>query len=391
MDMKAAASPSSPLLSSRLRGIEKTLIRRMNDLADPSCIDLGLGELRFPTPRAILDHVRENLDVWRLGYTPNEGYAELRRLIAEKSPFPVTPDRICVTVGAQEAILAVLMITVDRGDEVLVPDPGFPAYASLVRLAGGEPKAYPLQAENGFRLRAEDVLSALTPQTKAVVLNSPHNPTGAVAGESELRALADGLKDASVLTISDEVYREISFGAPPASIASVAGFGGRCAVVDSFSKSFCMTGWRIGWCAVPAELAKPLASFHQLAVTCVPAISQRAAIHALKGAADEERRRNLDTLRARRDLAVRCLKEFADLEPLLPEGAFYMFVNVAAKRARPGGSLEFALDLLAKEKVVTIPGIAFGERGEGWLRLSFAAEPEAIEEGIRRIGRFLEG
>jgi aspartate/methionine/tyrosine aminotransferase len=391
MDAKAPASSPSPLLSPRLRGIEKTLIRRMNDLADPSCIDLGLGELRFPTPRAILDHVKENLDGWRLGYTPNEGYAELRALIAEKSPYPVTPDRICVTVGAQEAILAVLMVTVDRGDEVLVPDPGFPAYPSLVRLAGGEPKAYPLRAESGFRLKAEDVLSALTPRTKAVVLNSPHNPTGAVDGESELRALAHGLKDAPVLTISDEVYREISFGGPPASIAAVPGFGGRCAVIDSFSKSYCMTGWRIGWCAVPAELAKPLASFHQLAVTCVPAISQRAALHALKGAADEERRRNLDALRTRRDLAVRCLREFTDLEPLLPEGAFYIFVNVAAKRGRHGGSLELALDLLAKEKVVTIPGIAFGERGEGWLRLSFAAEPEAIEEGIRRIGRFLEG
>jgi aspartate/methionine/tyrosine aminotransferase len=388
MSMKPGASP---LLSSRMQGIEKTLIRRMNDLADPSCIDLGLGELRFPTPRAILDHVKENLDGWKLGYTPNEGYAELRRLIAEQSHFPVTPDRICVTVGAQEAILAVLMITVDRGDEVLVPDPGFPAYASLVRLAGGEPRGYPLRPEAGFRLQADDVLAAVTARTKAVVLNSPNNPTGAVYDESELRALADGLRDASVLTISDEVYREISFGGPPASIASVADFGGRCAVIDSFSKSFCMTGWRIGWCAVPAELVKPLASFHQLAVTCVPAISQRAAIHALKGAADEERRRNVETLRGRRDLAVKCLKEHTDLEPLLPEGAFYVFVNVAAKRALHGGSLEIALNLLAKEKVVTIPGIAFGERGEGWLRLSFAAEPEAIEEGIKRIGRFLAG
>ena len=375
-----------------MRGIEKTLIRRMNDLADPSCIDLGLGELRFPTPRAILDHVKENLDVWKLGYTPNEGYAELRGLIAEKCHFPVTPDRICVTVGAQEAILAVLMVTVDRGEEVLVPDPGFPAYSSLVRLAGGEPKTYPLRAENEFQLRADDILSAFTARTKAVILNSPNNPTGAVYAENELRALADGLRDTSVLTISDEVYREISFGSgPPASIASVAGFGGRWAVIDSFSKSFCLTGWRIGWCVVPAELVKPLASFHQLAVTCVPAISQRAAIHALKGAADEERRRNVAALRARRDLAVKCLKEHTDLGFVLPEGAFYVFVNVAAKRAPYGGSLEIALNLLAKEKVVTIPGIAFGEGGEGWLRLSFAAEPEAIEEGIKRIGRFLTG
>ncbi len=380
--------PSRALAGSRMRGIEKTLIRRMHDLADPSCIDLGLGELRFPTPRPILDHVRENLDGWKLGYTPNEGYAELRGLIAEKSRVPVTADRICVTVGAQEALLAVLMVVVDRGDEVLVPDPGFPAYPSLVRMAGGEPKSYPLRREHGFRLKADDVLAGIGERTKAVILNSPNNPTGAVYEEAELKKLADGLRAAPVLAISDEVYKEIAFGAPPPSIAS---FSDRCAVIDSFSKSFCLTGWRIGWCAVPAELVGPLASFHQLAVTCAPAISQRAAIQALRGAADADRARNVAELKARRDFAAACLRRHSDLGFVLPEGAFYLFVDVAPKRAGFGGSLDIALKLLAEDKVVTIPGVAFGSGGEGWLRLSFASEPETLEEGIRRIGRRLAG
>jgi aspartate aminotransferase len=371
-----------------MRGIEKTLIRRMHDLADPSCIDLGLGELRFPTPRPILDHVRENLDGWKLGYTPNQGYAELRGLIAEKSRVPVTADRICVTVGAQEALLAVLMVVVDRGDEVLVPDPGFPAYPSLVRMAGGEPKSYPLRRERGFRLKADDVLAGIGEKTKAVILNSPNNPTGAVYEEAELKKLADGLRAAPILAISDEVYKEIAFGAPPPSIAS---FSDRCAVIDSFSKSFCLTGWRIGWCAVPAELVGPLASFHQLAVTCAPAISQRAAIQALRGAADADRARNVAELKSRRDFAAACLRRYSDLGFVLPEGAFYLFVDVAPKRAGFGGSLDIALKLLAEDKVVTIPGVAFGSGGEGWLRLSFAPEPETLEEGIRRIGRRLAG
>jgi aspartate/methionine/tyrosine aminotransferase len=255
-------------------------------------------------------------------------------------------------------------------------------------MAGGEPKPYPLRREHAFRLKADDVLGALGERTKAVILNSPNNPTGAVYEEAELKKLADGLRAAPILAISDEVYKEIAFGAPPPSIAS---FSDRCAVIDSFSKSFCLTGWRIGWCAVPAELVGPLASFHQLAVTCAPAISQRAAIQALRGAADADRARNVAELKSRRDFAAACLRRHSDLGFVLPEGAFYLFVDVAPKRAGFGGSLDIALKLLAEDKVVTIPGVAFGSGGEGWLRLSFAPEPETLEEGIRRIGRRLAG
>lgn len=369
-----------------MKGIEKTLIRRMNDMADPSCINLGLGELRFPTPKPILDHVRENIATWHLGYTPNEGLAELRKLIAEKSDYPIVSDQVCVTVGAEEALLAVIMVLVGSGDEVLIPDPGFPVYASIVRMAGGTPRAYPLFREDGFRLRAENILSLVTKKTKAVILNNPNNPSGAVYSREELKKLAEGLKDHGAMAISDEVYKEIHFQNRPDSIACHTD---RSVVINSFSKSFCMTGWRIGWCTLPREMAMPLASFHQLSVTCAPAISQYAAIGALKGIADADTKRNLEELRRRRDLAMKCLDEDTDLKYVRSEGTFYIFVDISEKTAKFGNSFAIAVNLLSKEKVVAIPGSAFGRLGEGYLRLSFAAAPEHIEEGIRRLGRFL--
>jgi aspartate/methionine/tyrosine aminotransferase len=371
--------------SDRMRGIDKTLIRRINDLKDSSSIDLGLGELKFPTPAAILDHVKARVNEWNLGYTPNEGLPELRDLIARDSGYEVTSDQVCVTVGAEEALFGLLMVLVNPGDEVLVPDPGYPAYPSIVNMAGGTPRAYSLFSEDGFGLKSEEVERHLTKNTKAVIINSPNNPTGAVYLGEELRKLAAVLNERQILAISDEVYKEICFGGKPDSIARHAS---QFAVINSVSKTFSMTGWRLGWCIAPPELIRPFARFHQLAVTCAPAVSQYAAVFALKGGAEAEKRSNLDELRRKRDLALRCLREFTDLQCLEPAGAFYFFVNISGKAAGRGNSLDAALSLLSKEKVVVIPGTAFGERGEGYVRLSFAAAPELIEEGIRRIGRF---
>jgi aspartate/methionine/tyrosine aminotransferase len=368
-----------------MRGIDKTLIRRINDLKGPDSIDLGLGELKFPTPAAILDEVKARAGEWNLGYTPNEGLPKLRELIAGNSGYEVTSDEVCVTVGAQEALFGLLMVLVNPGDEVLVPDPGYPAYPSIVKMAGGTPRAYSLFPEDDFRLRSGEVERNLTKKTKAVIINSPNNPSGAVYSGGELKRLAGVLEARGILAISDEVYREIYFGERPDSFARHMS---RFAVVDSVSKTFSMTGWRLGWCIAPPELVRLFARFHQLAVTCAPALSQHAAVFALGGGAEAERRRNLEELRRRRDLALRCLREFTDLKCLEPGGAFYIFVDISGKTASRGNSLDAALGLLAKEKVVVIPGTAFGERGEGYIRLSFAAAPEQIEEGIRRIGRF---
>ncbi|MGB8952463.1 MAG: aminotransferase class I/II-fold pyridoxal phosphate-dependent enzyme [Candidatus Aminicenantales bacterium] len=369
-----------------MKHIEKTLIRRIHDRADSSCINLGLGELKFPTPKPILDHVREKAAEWNLGYTPNEGLAELRHLIAENSGYKVHPDQVCVTVGAEEALFATLMVLVDSGDEVLIPDPGFPAYASIVRIAGGQPKTYPLYREYNFSLRAEDVERSLTAKTKAVIVNSPNNPSGAVYAGEELRRLARICEERRVLVISDEVYRNIFFEEEP---DSVARYTRNFVVINSLSKSFSMTGWRLGWCIVPLELIKGIAGFHQLSVTCAPTISQHAAVFALKGFAEKERLENREKLRRRRELAMTALAANTDLSFARPAGTFYIYVDISKKMAKYGKSMEISLSLISKAKVVTIPGSAFGERGEGYFRISYAADPEQIEEGIRRIGRHL--
>jgi aspartate/methionine/tyrosine aminotransferase len=374
-----------PALAGRMLGMEKTMIRRINDLADASCINLGLGELKFPTPKAILDHVRVNLGAWRLGYSPNEGFPELRRLIAEQSGESVSPEQVCVTVGAEEALLDVLMVLVGAGDEVLIPDPGFPAYPSLVRLAGGEPITYPLLPEDDFAFRAERVTGLITGKTKAVIINSPNNPTGSVHSSKQLETLARGVQALPLTVISDEVYRDIVFGEPAVSLAALAD---RCVTINSLSKSHSMAGWRIGWCVAPPDIAKAVRTFHQLAVMCVPSLSQYAAIHALRGFADQELRENLEELRKRRDFAMACVDRYTGFPYVAPAGTFYLFVDVSSRLAKFANSLDAALKLLAEEKVVTIPGSAFGQIGERHLRISFAPEPDALEEGIRRMGRF---
>lgn len=371
--------------SERMRGVERTLIRRIHDLADSSCIDLGLGELKFPTPKSISEHIKEKSEDWNLGYTPNEGFQELRALVAKNFGYEVSPDQVCITVGAEEALFATLMVLVDSGDEILVPDPGFPAYPSIVKMAGGIPKTYSLYAENNFALKCEDVRKRISHRTKAIIINSPNNPSGAVYSREEMKSLARLLDERGILAISDEVYRDIYYEQEPDSIAHyVQNF----VVISSVSKSFCMTGWRLGWCIATPELIKLIVNFHQLAVTCAPAISQHAAIFALKGLAEAEKRQNLEELRKRRELAMHCLGRYTDLRYIKPEGAFYIFLDISSKTPRYGNSLDACMALLSKEKVVTIPGKAFGQRGEGYLRLSFAPPPEHIEEGIRRIGRF---
>jgi aspartate/methionine/tyrosine aminotransferase len=373
-------------LSARMKGMAKTMIRQIKDLADPSSIDLGLGELQFPTPGAVIDHVRDKLGSWRLGYTPNEGLPELRSLIAARSGHGVPPEGVCVTLGAEEALMDVLMVLVGPGDEVLVPDPGYPAYPSLVRLAGGEPRPYPLAASAGFRLRAEDVVGRVTGKTRAVIINSPNNPTGAVYSGAELESLAAGLADLPLTVVSDEAYADIVFDGPAVSVGPLLR---NCVTIGSLSKSFSMAGWRVGWCVGPADVVKAVGVFHQLAVTCPPAVCQYAAIHALSGFADDDKARYLEELKRRRDFALDCLAAHTGLSYVSPAGTFYVFVDISPARAALGTSEAVALRLLAEERVVTIPGSAFGRIGEGYLRLSFAPEPGLIEEGIKRIGRFL--
>lgn len=375
------------LTSGRALGIEKTLLRRINDLANSSCINLGLGEPSFPTPKALLDVLKENVDNWHLGYSPNAGLRELREIIAEKSGLQVTADQVCITVGSEEALFVALLVIVDPEDEVLVPDPGFPTYESVTKIAGGTPKKYPLRPDNNFSLRAEDIEDLLTDKTKAIILNSPNNPSGAVYSRLEMEKLARMLAENNITAISDEVYCDIYFDEQPDSIANHMS---ACVVLNSLSKSYSMTGWRLGWCIFPPEFGKPFIGVHQMAVMCAPVLSQRVALFALRGAADKEKKQNIEEFRRRKDLAMSCVEKYTNLKYIKPSGTFYLLLDVSDKATQYGTSLEISLSLIKKEKVVTIPGTAFGQGGEGFLRISFAASPENIEEGIRRIGRHFE-
>lgn len=375
------------LTSGRALGIEKTLLRRINDLANSSCINLGLGEPSFPTPKALLDVLKENVDNWHLGYSPNAGLRELREIIAEKSGLQVTADQVCITIGSEEALFVALLVIVDPEDEVLVPDPGFPTYESVTKIAGGTPKKYPLRPDNNFSLRAEDIEDLLTDKTKAIILNSPNNPSGAVYSRLEMEKLARMLAENNITAISDEVYCDIYFDEQPDSIANHMS---ACVVLNSLSKSYSMTGWRLGWCIFPPEFGKPFIGVHQMAVMCAPVLSQRVALFALRGAADKEKKQNIEEFRRRKDLAMSCVEKYTNLKYIKPSGTFYLLLDVSDKATQYGTSLEISLSLIKKEKVVTIPGTAFGQGGEGFLRISFAASPENIEEGIRRIGRHFE-
>lgn len=375
------------LISRRTQDIEKTLLRRINDLADSSCINLGLGEPCFPTPKALRDVLKENVNDWRLGYSPNAGLRELQEIIAEKSGLQVTADQVCITVGSEEALFVALLVIVDPEDEVLVPDPGFPTYESVTKIMGGTPKKYLLHPDNNFSLRTEDIENLLTENTKAIILNSPNNPSGAVYSQLELEKLARILMEKNIVAISDEVYRDIYFDERPDSIANHMS---TYVVLNSLSKSYSMTGWRLGWCIYPPELSKSFIGVHQMAVMCAPVLSQRLALFAMRGVADREKTQNIEDLRRRRDLAMSCIEKYTNLKYIQPSGTFYMLVDVSDKATHYGTSLEISLNLLKKKKVVTIPGIAFGKGGEGFLRVSFAAFPENIEEGIRRIGRYFE-
>lgn len=373
-------------LSGRAAGLEKTLLRQIVDLADESCIDLGLGELDFPTPRAVLANVSRHIGHWPLGYSANAGLPELRTAIAASLAPGVDSGRVCVTSGSEEALFLVLAALVEAGDEVLIPNPGFPTYEKIVRLWGGLPVSYPLFWEDRFALRCEKIEPLLTDRTKAIILNSPGNPTGAVHPGSELERLAAILAGRGVVPVSDEVYRGIFYGS--AKPASIRDYWPGAITVDSLSKNAAMTGWRLGWCILPSEMVSPVVAIHQMAMTCASVPAQRAALTVFGGEADEERKAYLTELRRRRDLAAGVLKKRLGLPFFEPDGAFYIFLDVSAWKNEWGDSLDIARALVSRAKVVAIPGIAFGRRGEGFLRLSFAGKPEDFAEGVDRMARF---
>jgi aspartate/methionine/tyrosine aminotransferase len=368
----------------RAARLERTLIRRIFDSAPPDAINLGLGQPDLPTPAPMCDAGTDAIRQRRTGYTPTAGEPALREAIARHyEPFASGPGNVVVTVGSQEAMVAALLGLVDPGDEVLYPDPGYPAYPVVAELVGAVPVAYPLRAERRFRIDPDDVESRLTARTRTVILCSPSNPTGAIHGEDAIERIVQLLDERGIPWVSDEIYAALAYDAPAPSPRRRSPEGGL--IVSGLSKSVSMTGWRVGWIVGPEALVERLTAIHQYLVTCASSISQAAALRAFSPEGREAADRILETFRHRRARMARELSRIPGLSVEPPDGAFYFFVDVSAF----GSSLSLARRILERRKVVTVPGEAFGERGRGYLRISFAARDDDIVRGVRAIGEEL--
>jgi aspartate/methionine/tyrosine aminotransferase len=370
----------------RLRGIEKSMIRQVFDRARPGSINLGLGEPDLPTPEVIRRAAVRTIIEEQNGYTSHAGLPALRELIACDYPqLGLTSDRVIVTAGSQEALYLALMTLVDEGDEVLLPDPGFVAYPTIVRMAGGRPVYYRLPAAQDFGFDAEEFRRCVTSCTKVVVCISPSNPTGRMLSADQAAALAAALEGTHVYLISDEIYRELYYTLERQE--SISSYYPRTIVIGGVSKSLSMTGWRLGWLCGEEDFIKSALILHGYVTTCASTISQKAA---LRGAwtpdADRERAAAREIFLDRRDYLLALIEKELGLRAITPDGAFYTMVDIRAF----GSSMAVAETLLT-HGVIAVPGAAFGSEGEGYLRISFCADKPMLAEGVRRIGEALRG
>jgi len=372
-------------VAGRMRGVERTLIRRIFDSAPPGAINLGLGQPDLATPpRIALEGIR-GIAAGRTGYSSTAGDPALRAAVAAAVPaFGGAYESVVITVGSQEAMYAALLTLVEPGDEVLFPNPGYPAYETMIRLVGGTPVAYPLRYANRFRIDPDDLKPLLTKRARLLILCNPSNPTGALEPAENLERLAARLASHGVAWISDEIYSGFAYDAPYVSLSEVAD-PATGLVVSSLSKDLAMTGWRIGWVAGPPAVTARIEAAHQYLVTCAPTVSQTAARAAFTAEGQREREEARAIFRARRTRMAEELAKIPGISFHLPDGAFYFFIDTS----RYGPSLPLCTRILERRKVVTIAGIAFGSLGEGFLRISYAASEESITSGIRAIAEEL--
>ena len=384
------------ILCRRVADVPPSGIRKFFDVVSEmdGVISLGVGEPDFNTPWTYTDAAIYSLRRGHTHYTSNWGLIELRRAINRyligrfETEYDPT-DEILVTVGASEGIDLALRALVEPGDEVIVPDPSYVSYMPNIRFAGGVCVAVPTVAEEGFRLTPERLRAAITPRTKALILPYPNNPTGAVMPESELRALADVLRESGVLVISDEIYAELTYAGTHHSIAAIEGMRDNTIVLNGFSKAFAMTGWRMGWACAPKDIMESMFKIHQYTMLCAPTAGQYAALEALRSNAASGYADVQKMVRAydrRRRFLVKALGEIG-LSCFEPLGAFYAFPSIAGTGL---SSDAFCEALLYDQKVAAVPGTAFGQGGEGHIRLSYATSLDKIEEAVKRMGRFLE-
>lgn len=376
-------------IPTRLSRIRPSGIRRLFDLAQgiPDVISLGLGEPDFVSPPHVLDAAKQAMDDGKTHYTPNAGIPELREGLVKKAKqdYGLSYDarsEVLVTAGGTEAIFLALTALINPGDEVLVPDPGFVCYEPNVLLAGGVPVSMPLLEENDFRLNADVVMPLITDKSRVMITNSPNNPTGSVLSYDDIAGLAKLAVERDLIVISDEVYEKILYdNVKHFCLATFPGMRDRTVVVNSFSKTYAMTGFRVGYALGPKELIASMLKCHQYVTACANAPAQYAAVAALEGSQvfTENMVREFDR---RRCLLHSRLNEIEGVRCILPKGAFYAFANVKQFGL---SSEKFADYLFDKGKVVTVAGSSFGEHGEGYLRLSYATAYNKVKEALDRI------
>lgn len=377
-------------LNTKVQEIKPSGIRKFFDIVSEmkDAISLGVGEPDFETPWHIREEGIYSLEKGRTVYTSNSGLKELREEICHylkrRCKLEYELKNVLITIGGSEAIDMALRAMVEEGDEVLVPEPCYVSYVPCVKLADATPVTIELKAENDFRLTKEELLAAITDKTKVLIMPFPNNPTGAIMEEKDLRDIAEVCVEKDLYVISDEIYSELTYGREHVSIASMPGMKERTIVINGFSKSYAMTGWRLGYAAGPEVIIQQMTKIHQFAIMCAPTTSQYAAVEALKnGDADVENMR--DAYDKRRKFLVARLREIG-LECFEPYGAFYVFPCIKGLGMT---SDEFATKLLEEEKLAVVPGTAFGDCGEGFLRISYAYSLERLKEALNRMERFV--
>ncbi len=391
--MRPTAAPSlSPrALELGTEGAFAVLARaRELERAGRDVVHLEIGEPDFPTPAHVAEAAFAAIRAGETGYCPAPGIAELREAAAAELSrtrgVPVAPGRVIVANGAKPFLFFGVLATCEPGDEVIYPDPGFPIYESAIRFAGATPVPLVLRETDDFAFSIDELAARVTERTKLVILNSPQNPTGGVLARETLAAAAGVLRDSPAWVLSDEVYGRLLHEGAFASIATEPGMLERTIVLDSFSKTYAMTGWRCGYAAVPEPLVEPLTRFLVNATSCVPPFVQRAGVAALTGPQDGVERMRAE-FRARRDLVVAGLAAMPGVTCRVPHGAFYAFPNVTGV---PLPTEVLADRLLDEAGVALLSGTAFGAAGEGHLRLSYATSRERLAEGLARMRAFLE-
>ena len=379
------------LLAPAAKAMRPSGIRKFFDLAAdmPHCISLGVGEPDFKTPWSVRDAGIRSLELGRTKYTANSGLKELRgeicNYLQRRFDLHYKEENILVTVGGSEAIDLTIRAVVQPRDEVIIPDPCFVCYEPITQLTGGVPVHIATRAEDQFRLTADQLRAAITPRTKLLIFPYPNNPTGAVMSAAEMEEIAAVLRETNVLVLSDEIYSELTYGLDRhVSIASLPGMAERTIVVNGFSKSYAMTGWRLGYAAGPAPLVKVMTKIHQSCIMSAPTTSQYAAITALRQCddqiemmRDEYNRRRRYVVKALNDMGLTCFE---------PRGAFYVFPSIQISGLT---SSEFCEQLLREKEVAIIPGSAFGASGEGYARISYAYSVDHLQTAMKRIREFL--